>query len=776
MNRIDIDGSVRRVLYLRPPTISRTLAYGASPLIVMVAACAQHEVLPPPSIAPFLFFYLAVTIAAWLGGLGPGLIAVVLSAVVGNVFFTEPLGQFTLSGQIGPATLLFLPIAGTVVVLCGSLRVALAEAASALATQRRVTQELRESEGRFRVLADGSPVILWVTDGAGGIEFVNRTYCEFFGATLEQVAGGKWQPLLHPEDAPTYVEAFLHSVRERTQFRAEARVRRADGEWRWVASFGEPRIASDGQFLGHVGISPDITERKRAEEALRESERHVHAVISAAPVILWEVDETGRIRFSEGRALASLGLRPGQRVGLSVFEIYQDNQEALACIRRGLAGEEFVTEVCVGGSHWRNHYSPLRDAKGAVRGLVATSVDVSERIRVEEEKAKLQEQLLHAQKMESVGRLAGGVAHDFNNMLGVILGHVELALEDTVSNQVRSSLIEVQKAAQRSAELTGQLLAFARKQLISPRVLDLNLTVTALSTMLRRLIGENIQLEWKPAPDLWSIKADSVQLDQILANLCVNARDAIVNTGKIVIDVENCVFDKGTCAAQAGCHPGEYVQLAVRDDGCGMSQETQAHIFEPFFTTKVFGKGTGLGLATVYGIVEQNGGFITVSSEPGTGTTFKIYWPRHIDETKPAAVAGSAARLGLNGDETILFVEDEVALLDLGKIILKRLGYTVLAASTPEEAMRMAGQHRTRIHLLVTDVIMPEMTGVDLAKRLLPTLPGLKCIFVSGYTANVIAHHGVLDGNVNFIPKPFSGQALAAKVRAVLDEKCDAAS
>ncbi len=658
MNQNDSEkNTVLRVSRLRLPALSRVLAYGASPLVVLAAAFAQREVLPPPSVAPFLFFYLAVTIAAWLGGLGPGLGAVVLSAALGNTFFTEPIGAFTLSRQIGPATLLFVPIAGAVAAISGSLRTALAQTATALAAEERMNQELRESEGRFRVMADGSPVILWVTDAAGGIEFVNRTYCEFFGAALEQVAGGKWQALVHPEDAPAYVEAFLRSVRERKPFRAEARVRRADGEWRWVVSFGDPRMTPGAKFLGHVGITVDVSEGKRAEE----------------------------------------------------------------------------------------------------------------------EKGKLQAQLLHAQKMESVGRLAGGVAHDFNNMLSVILGNVELALEQVGDDRARNNLIEVRKAAQRSAELTRQLLAFARKQLMSPKVLDLSETVAALCAILRRLIGEDIHLEWRPTPELWSIKADSAQIDQVLANLCVNARDAIVNVGKIGIEVGNCVFDEAYCAKHAWYFPGEYVLLAVRDDGCGMNQETQAHLFEPFFTTKAFGKGTGLGLATVYGIVQQNRGFVTVVSEPDAGTTFNIYWPRYVDESKLAAVVDGTAKPDLSGDETILFVEDELALLDLGKSMLERLGYTVLTASTPEEAIRLAGEHGARIRLLVTDVVMPGMNGVDLAKRLLPAIPGLRWIFMSGYTANVIAHHGVLDEGVNFIPKPFSRQELAAKVRAVLDGKHDVA-
>jgi signal transduction histidine kinase/CheY-like chemotaxis protein len=403
------------------------------------------------------------------------------------------------------------------------------------------------------------------------------------------------------------------------------------------------------------------------------------------------------------------------------------------------------------------------------REYVAVLYDITERKRAEEDQAKLEGQLQQSQKMESVGRL-GGVAHDFNNMLGVILGHVELAMEAVDSaHPIFADLCEIQKAGRRSAELTNQLLAFARKQTVAPKVLDLNQTVASMLKMLQRLIGEDIDLAWLPNTSLWSVKADPSQIDQILANLCVNARDAIADTGKVTIETGNKVFDEDYCARHAGYVPGDYVRLAVSDDGCGMDKETQLHLFEPFFTTKPVGQGTGLGLATVYGIVKQNNGFLNLYSEPGHGTTFRIYLPRHVDAA--VAVEEGQEKPATRGSETILVVEDEPAILSLTKTMLERLGYQVLAASTPVEAIRMAAEYSGQIHLLMTDVVMPEMNGRDLASKLSSTFPHLKKLYMSGYTANVIAHHGVLDEGVLFIQKPFSQNDLARWIRAALDGK-----
>jgi len=407
--------------------------------------------------------------------------------------------------------------------------------------------------------------------------------------------------------------------------------------------------------------------------------------------------------------------------------------------------------------------------EGRVTKVMGNIMDITERKQAEEEKAKLEAQLQQAQKMESVGRLAGGVAHDFNNMLGVILGHTEIAMGQVDPAQpLHGYLAEIRKAAERAADLTRQLLAFARKQTIAPKVLDLNKTVAGILKMLQRLIGEDIHLDWQPEADLWPVKVDPSQIDQILANLCVNARDAIADVGKIAIEMGNSTLDAAYCADHPGFVTGEYVRLAVSDDGCGMDRETLDKLFEPFFTTKEIGKGTGLGLATAYGIVKQNNGFIDVYSEPGRGTTFTIYLPRHVGK---AARTEGAARTALRGRETILLVEDESAILKITKMMLEHQGYTVVAASTPGEAIRLAREHAGEIHLLMTDVIMPEMNGRDLAKNLLALYPDLTRLFMSGYTADLIAHHGVLDQGVHFIQKPFSIKNLAAKVREALDSE-----
>jgi CheY-like chemotaxis protein len=383
----------------------------------------------------------------------------------------------------------------------------------------------------------------------------------------------------------------------------------------------------------------------------------------------------------------------------------------------------------------------------------------------------MEEQLSQGQKLEAIGRLAGGVAHDFNNMLGVIIGHAELALERLNPElPLFSDLQEIRKAAEHSADLTRQLLTFARQQTVTPKVLDLNETVQAMYKMLGRLIGENIELTFLPGEGLWRVKVDPFQIDQILANLCVNARDAISGVGQVTIQTLNSTIDKTYGASHMEVAPGQYVQLCVSDTGCGMDKETVDRLFEPFFTTKEMGKGTGLGLATVYGIVKQNNGFINVYSEPGQGSAFKIYLPRHEDppgQMQQQALTAPA----VSGHETILVVEDELSILNMATAMLERYGYRVLCALTPTEAVRLATEHAGEIHLLITDVVMPEMNGRDLAQKLIALCPQIKCLYMSGYTGDIIAEHGLLDAGILFIQKPFSMQALGAKVREALDGK-----
>jgi signal transduction histidine kinase/CheY-like chemotaxis protein len=404
--------------------------------------------------------------------------------------------------------------------------------------------------------------------------------------------------------------------------------------------------------------------------------------------------------------------------------------------------------------------------------VLSISVDITERKEACAEREKLQAQLNQAQKLESIGRLAGGVAHDYNNMMSVILGYTELALEKhSLTSPVRADLHEIQKAAKCSAKLTGQLLTFARKQAVVPEVLDLNDTIAAMYAMLKRLIGEDIDLLWQPGAGFVTVCIDSGQIDQMLANLVVNARDAIGHTlGTIIIETANVRIHEDYCADHAGdCTPGSYVMLAVSDDGCGMDNATRSQIFEPFFTTKTLGKGTGLGLATVYGIVKQNNGFVHVYSESGQGTTFKIYLPSQLATDAQQVSENRPDRSDKRGHETVLVVEDEPVILKMVTIMLEREGYSVMAADTPGEALQLANEHGGNIHLLLSDVIMPEMNGRDLATNIRSVFPDLKNLFMSGYTANVIGYHGILDKRVNFIQKPFSKSELIAKVRDILD-------
>ncbi|OQX18797.1 MAG: hypothetical protein BWK76_06580 [Desulfobulbaceae bacterium A2] len=409
------------------------------------------------------------------------------------------------------------------------------------------------------------------------------------------------------------------------------------------------------------------------------------------------------------------------------------------------------------------------DAAGRPYRLAGIAGDISERKLAEKEQEKLQRQLAHVQKMESVGRLAGGVAHDFNNMLGVILGRTELALQHLEqSHPLFADLQEVKKAARRSADLTRQLLAFASKQTIIPQVLDLNETVEDMLKMLHRLIGEDIELSWHAGNNLWLVQMDPSQIDQVLANLCVNARDAIAGVGKITIETQNTRLDAEYCAHHTENSVGDYVRLTVSDTGYGIARDDLGKIFEPFFTTKEIGQGTGLGLATVYGIVKQNDGSISVSSEPGQGTTFTVFFPRHSGDVDKSALQPAAAVTG--GHETILLVEDEPALLEMTRSILIQLGYTTLSAAGPTEARQLAEEHAGPLALILSDVIMPEMNGWDLAQHILVRHPQAKCLFMSGYTADVISHRGMLGTRFNFIQKPFSVLDLSSKIREVLDQ------
>ena len=522
----------------------------------------------------------------------------------------------------------------------------------------------------------------------------------------------------------------------------------------------------------------DISERKAAEEALRESERQYRLLADNVTDAIWTMGLDFHLKYYSPSFLALHGYSVGEEfepdlLKLLTEESYRLTLQAFAeeVLRDGNAGVPADRAILLELDAVRRdgtvvpieaRASFMRDGRGAATGIIGISRDISER-------KKLEAQLTQAQKMESIGLLAGGVAHDINNKLCVILGNAELVLEDMdPQDAMRRHLEVIKQAGNQSADITRQLLAFARQQAIQPRVLDLNETVSGVLRMLGRLIGEDIELSWIPGEDLSPVKVDPTQVDQILANLCVNARDAIEGTGRLTIETANVTLDEAYCAGKLGFIPGDYVQLVVSDDGCGMDSKVLEHVFEPFFTTKASGKGTGLGLATVYGIVKQNSGFINVYSEPEQGTSIRIYLPPFKGGTLDQRVAAEAP-LARGGDETILVVEDDHAILEMIRMMLEPFGYKVVTAGAPVRALELARELGTGIDLLVTDVIMPDMNGRQLASRLREEFPNLRTLFMSGYTADVIAHHGVLDEGVQFISKPFSIEDLARRVRVVLD-------
>lgn len=585
------------------------------------------------------------------------------------------------------------------------------------------------------------------------------------------------------EDMDRLEQAVVRCVDDGIPYELELRAIRGDGEIRHCVARGLAGIDSEGKIRRLFGSLQDITDRKLSELLINKQQRELELTLDATTDGIWYWDFlNNEFRFSSGY-YAMLGYEANEFP--ADFENWKsrihpdDLDQAISVAAEYLKTKpdvyqnEFRMLTKKGDYRWISVHAKVveRDDQGKAIRMIGSHHDITERKQAENERAKLEAQLRQSHKMESVGRLAGGVAHDFNNMLGVILGHTELAMDCVTTREpIYEDLMEIFNAARRSADITRQLLAFARKQTIAPVVIDLNATIEGMLKMLRRLIGEDIDLAWLPETTLWPVKMDPSQIDQILANLCVNARDAIAGVGKLTIETGTAIFDEADCLAHAEYVAGEYVLLAVSDNGCGMDSQTLDNLFEPFYTTKELGRGTGLGLATVYGIVKQNQGFINVYSEPGKGTTFRIYIPAYKESRVQAQPEKVLVIPGARENETILLVEDEPSILKMTTTMLERMGYTVFPSSTPEQAIKTAREHGGEIHLLMTDVVMPGMNGRDLAENLLAIYPNIKRLFMSGYTANVIAHHGILDEGVQFIQKPFSKKNLAIKIRKALDQ------
>jgi signal transduction histidine kinase len=531
-------------------------------------------------------------------------------------------------------------------------------------------------------------------------------------------------------------------------------------------------------LLGKVMSARDA--RLRAEEIARDQSARLASLSANVPGVVYEFmvhpDGAKSFQYVSDGCRSLLGLEPAEvlRDPESVLDlVHPDERPALeanlAAVIQAKSPWQWEGRCIVKGKiKWIQGASTpqlLSDGSAVWGGILS---DVTGLKVAEEERELLQSQLFQSQKIESIGRLAGGVAHDFNNMLSVILGQSEFALDQLdPNNELHQNLQEIHKAAQRSADLTRQLLSFARKQTINPVVLDLNETIDGMLNLLRRLIGENIDLKWTPASNLWRVKIDRSQFDQILANLVVNARDAIRGAGDILLETDNITLDELYCFGRMESIPGDFVQILINDSGSGMSKEIQERLFEPYFTTKELGRGTGLGLATVYGIVKQNQGFINVYSEENKGTSIRVFLPR-FDGPVAESLNPTPAHESIAGTETLLIVEDEEAILTLIQKRLENLGYTILTARTPQEAISLVSTFKNKIHLLLTDIILPEMNGRELSKKLKLFQPQMSCLFMSGYSSNVISSQDILQDGIHLIQKPFSLKVLTQKIRELI--------
>ncbi|MFO7713588.1 PAS domain S-box protein [Desulfosarcina sp.] len=643
-------------------------------------------------------------------------------------------------------------------------------------TDRKALEEaLMEMNTFIQTVLDNLPIGVAVNsdDSVVRFDYMNDNFAKFYRTTRATLAepGAFWEavyedPVFREKIKQRVMEDCASGDPERMQWEAVPITRKGE-ETTFITARntmvpGRPLMISSVQ---------DVTNHKRAEDALRESEARLQAIIksNANPIVVY--DTNGLPQYLNPAFTEVFGWTLDELRGQRIPFVPDEQKETTAAKIEELYAfgkpVKFTNKRLTKGGTILNvivSAAIIKDPLGKGKGMVVNLIDISEQ-------KKLERQLHQAQKMESVARLAGGVAHDYNNMLSVIIGYAELTLEKmSPSDPLHHDLQEILAAAMRSADITRQLLAFARKQTIAPKVLDLNATVEGVLQMLRRLIGEDIDLAWLPGRNIWPVKMDPTQLDQIMANLCVNARDAITDVGKITIETGMATLDEAYCADHPGFIPGNFVMLAVSDDGCGMDKQTLVNLFEPFFTTKAVGRGTGLGLATVYGIVKQNEGFINVSSEPGKGSTFTIYLPKYLgpvieDQMQPTDSVPKGR------GEMVLVVEDEPATLKLAERMLSDLGYKVIVAGTPSKAINLVKDLAGEIHLLITDVVMPEMNGRELSEQLRSLYPALKLLFMSGYTADVIAHRGVLEDGVNFIQKPFSKKDLATMVRQTLGGK-----
>ncbi len=650
-----------------------------------------------------------------------------------------------------------------------ALRRALEDAAAAETARTRAEGELRRLTEFLSHAQAAAGIGSWEWDIAtDAITWSDETY-RIFGVdrTEGPITYERYLELIHPDDRAGVAAEVSWSLQTREPFALDHRIVRPDGTLHFLHGRGGVVTDAGGRPVRMLGAVLDITGRKKAEEALRRANDRLNAVIQSSPLAISTLDADGVVRTWNPAAEQLFGWTADEVIGRPLPTVHGEAAEFEETRRRVMRGDpvsnvEVIRKKKDGTPVTVNLVAaPLHEADGRITGILGL---IEDRTGVK----RLEQQFFQAQKMEAVGRLAGGIAHDFNNLLTVITSYSDLLLEDLGPDDPhREDLAQIRKASESAAALTRQLLAFSRQQVLQPQILNLNDSVAGTEMLLKRLIGEDVQLATLLAPDLGMAIIDPGQLEQIIMNLAVNARDAMPGGGRLTIETANVDMDETYLQAHPPAQAGRYVMLAVSDTGTGMDARTQAHIFEPFFTTKASGKGTGLGLATVYGIVKQSGGFIWVYSEPGHGTTFKIYFPWAGEPTqRSAAVPVATPR---QGTETVLVVEDAASVRTVMRQGLERYGYTVLEAPDGDTALQLAAKHHGPIHLLLTDVVMPGVSGRQLADQLVRLRPGIKVLYASGYTDDAIIHHGILEPGIAYLQKPFTRDALARTVREVLD-------
>jgi PAS domain S-box-containing protein len=646
----------------------------------------------------------------------------------------------------------------------------------AISVRKAAESHLAEMEGRYRGLLEAAPDAMVVVNEAGAIVLLNLQAEKQFGYSRDELIGQPVKVIIPEGFAERLVADDLRSAADALAQQIGTGIelvgRRKDASEFPIEIMLSPLDSAEGILV--TAAIRDISVRKEAEATLRRSTQLVKLIYESVADVLYrlsvEPDGVYRFDFVNPAFLTATGMAQEQIVGRRVEEVLPESSHALVLgnYRRAIEERDRVSwqEVAVyppGTRIGEVSVVPVFDATGRCTHLLGSVHDVTEH-------QLLEEQLRQAQRLEAVGQLAGGIAHDFNNLLTAIRGYAELARRGLEEDEPRrDDLDQVIASADRAAALIKQLLAFSRRQVLQSEVLDPRAVVEGIAPLLRQLLGEHVELATCMAPDLGCIKVDASQLEQVVVNVAVNAADAMPDGGKLTIELSNVELDAAYVATHAETAPGPYVLLAVSDTGTGMDAETRARIFEPFFTTKEVGKGTGMGLATVYGIVKQSGGSIYVYSEPGQGTTFRIYLPAVAQEPTAAAAEAPAARPSSSGAETILLVEDEPAVRGFTRRTLEELGYTVLEAAVGAEALAIAASHAGPIALLVTDVVMPGLQGHQLAAQLTAARPGLRVLYISGFTEKSVIHHGLPDHGVAFLAKPFSVDALGEAVRRVLD-------